>query len=341
MAELPSVTSERKTEVIGRIKEYPEICKNYEDWIVTALESKDPRGYPLVRQFLASNKTFLSYFEEILKPLSSVKGFDSIVKYSKNKNEFYDELSVLKLALFLKALPCNFEFLPQRKNAMPDIRADLWGKDTFFEVKHLKEIDEVKEILLGYFAEYPSSFYLSIIFNWGITAFQTKQLIEIVTDLMKKNPEEKNEQRVDLDFAEVRIVPSKKRAETPLMFNVGIEGAPFKNNYRKVETLLSEAVRQFQGIPPDSPSFASFDIEKLMIDSDDLEPILYGEKHLCPSLFEAAGNEIVNGLIWLGLGKPVLYVNPKVDPRKYVDYSVLFSVFNVKSLKITEFSNQV
>jgi hypothetical protein len=112
-----------------------------------------------------------------LEPLSSVKGFESIVKYSKNKNEFYDELSVFKLALFLQSVPCDFEFLLQGKNAMPDVKANLWGRDTFFEVKHIKDIDEVKEILLGYFAEYPSSFVLSIIFNWSTTAFQTKQLI--------------------------------------------------------------------------------------------------------------------------------------------------------------------
>jgi hypothetical protein len=202
-----------------------------------------------------------------LEPLSSVKGFESIVKYSKNKNEFYDELSVFKLALFLQSVPCDFEFLLQGKNAMPDVKANLWGRDTFFEVQHIKDIDEVKEILLGYFAEYPSSFVLSIIFNWSTTAFQTKQLINRVTDLIEKNSEKKTELCLNLDFAEVRIIPSKKRTETPLMFNIGVEGAPFKNNYRKVETLLSEAVRQFRGIPPNSPSFAVFDIEKLMIDS--------------------------------------------------------------------------
>jgi len=339
MAELPNVTPEKKTEVAGRIREYPEICKNYENWVIKGLESKEPRACPLVTQLLTANKTFLSYFEEILKQLSSVKGFESIVKYSKNKNEFYDELSVLKLALVLLRIPCNFEFLSQGKNAMPDVRADLWEKDAYFEVKHLKDIDEVKEILLGYFAEYPSSFVLWIIFNESATAFQTKELIESVTDLIEKNSEKKTELCVKLDFAEVRIVPSKKRAETPLIFNIGIKGAPLKNNYRKIETLLAEAVRQFRGIPPNSPSFASFDIEKLMIDSDDLEPILYGEKNLCPPLFSAAGNEIINGLIWIGQGKPVLYVNPKVDARKYVDCSTLSSAFDVRTLEINEFSD--
>ena len=159
-----------------------------------------PTGYPLVKQFLTANKTFLSYFEEILKQLSSVKAFKSLVKYSENKNEFYDELSVIKMAMILRSIPCNFEFLSQGKKAMPDIRADLWGKDVYFEVKHLKDIDEVRDILRGYFAEYPSSFYLSIIFKWSATAFQTKQLIKRVTDLIEKNSEKKIELYVDLDY---------------------------------------------------------------------------------------------------------------------------------------------
>jgi len=337
MRKLPELTSEKKSEVVKRIKEYPEIRRNYEDWIIKVLESKDPRSYPLVKQFLIENKTFLSILEEILKRLSSVKGLRATLEYSKNKNEFYDELSVLKLGLTLQSIPCNFEFLSQGKNAMPDIRADLWGKNAYFEVKHLKEIDEVSDILHSYFAEYPSSFYLSIILNWSATAFQTEQLIEKVTDFIEKNREKRSEFNIDLDFAEVRIVPSKKRTETPLIFNIGIKGTPFKNNYRKVETLLAEAIRQFRNIPSSSPSFAAFDIEKLLIDSDDLEPILYGEKNLCPPLFSADGSEIVNGLIWIKQGKPLLYINPKIDERKYVDCSNLSSVFDVKTLKITEF----
>jgi hypothetical protein len=339
MAELPEVTPEQKSEVIKRTQEYQEISEYYQNWLTKALESKDPRSYPLIKQFLMSNKTFLTLFEETLKKLSSVNGLKSIIEYSKNKTEFYDELSVLKLGLILQNIPCNFEFLSQEKNAMPDIRAELWEKEAYFEVKHLKEIDEIRDILRGFFAEYPSSFYLSIIFNWGATAFQTKQLIATVKNLIEKNSDNKVEIQVDLGFAEVRIIPSKKRAETPLVFNIGVVGASFKNNYRKIETLLTEAIRQFSNLPTTAPAFAAFDIEKLMIDSDDLEPILYGEKNLCPALFSTTGGEIVNGLIWIGQGKPVLYVNPEVSAQKLVDCSNLSSVFDVRILKITDFSD--
>ena len=331
------MTLEQKSEVLNKVKEYPEISRIYENWLMKVLENNDPRGYPLVKQFLTGNKTYLSYFEEVLKQLSTVKGFKSIVKQSKNKIEFYDELSVLRLGLILRSVPCTFEFLPQGKTAMPDIRADLWKKDAYFEVKHLKDIDEIRDILRGYFAEYPSSFVLSIIFNEPATTFQTKQLVEKIKNLIETN-REKIELYVDLDFAEVRIIPSKERKETPLAVTVGIAGSPLKNTYRKIEMLLSEAIRQFRDIPLDSPAFASIDIEKLLIDSDDLEPILYGEKNLCKPLFSAAGSEIINGVIWMGQGKPVLYVNPKVDARKYVDCSNLSAVLDVRTYKIGECS---
>lgn len=339
MAELPRVTPEQKVQVMQRAKTYREISNNYEEWIALGLEDKDPRSYALVKQLLMDNKTFLSLFENALERLSDVEGFRSVVRYSKNRTEFYDEWSVLKIGLVLQNIPCRFEFLLQGRTANPDIKADLCGRSAYFEIKHIRELDEVSDIIHDFFAEYPSTFLLSIISDWGTTAYQARQLVLKVKSEIEKNPDKKTETRLDLGFAEVRIIPNKPRAETPLAFNIGLQGAPFRNTYRKIETLLTAAIRQFHDLPNNCPFFVVLDIEKLLIDSDDLEPILYGERNLCPALFSAPESDILNGLIWTNHGKPILYVNPKTKTEKKIDYSILSSTFDIRELRIVEYSN--
>lgn len=339
MPRLPHVTPEKAAEIMNWVREFPEISRHYARWLKKALATNDPRRYPLVKQFLIGNRNFLALFEGILKELSEVKGFESVVKQSKNKDEFYDQLSVLKLGLILRSVPCSFEFIPVGKTPAPDIKAEMWGKDTYFEVKHLRDIDEISDILLDYFGEYPSSFILSIIFKSTPTLFQTNELIERITKIMEKGKADEFPKCVDFGLADVRIIASRAKPKTPLAFNTAMGSSSFLSNKQKIESVYLEAMNQLKTVPSASPSFIVLEIEKILIDFDDIEPILYGEKGLCVALFSTIGSEVINGVICLGKGKPTLFVNPMVDKSKRVDCLELPPVFDVLVCKIANCSD--
>ncbi len=184
---------------------------------------------------MIGNERFLASFDGILKELSQTKGFESIVKQSKNRDEFYDQLSVLKLGLILRSMSCSFEFVAVGKIPAPDIKARMWGKDAYFEVKHLRDIDEIRDMLLDYFAEYPSSFILHIVFRSTPTSFQTNEIMDRMTKIMEKGKADEFPKCVDLGFADVRIEASKARTKTPLAFDTPVLSSSFSVIGRKLK----------------------------------------------------------------------------------------------------------
>jgi hypothetical protein len=60
--------------------------------------------------------------------MSKVKRFQTIIKHSKNKTEFYDEFSFLKLGKILKDMGHTSEIIPSKEEPQPDVKADTWGK---------------------------------------------------------------------------------------------------------------------------------------------------------------------------------------------------------------------
>jgi len=122
MNRLPPITAEKVADMLRKLKSFPEIDKYYGDWLIKVLKEPEPRTYPIIKQFLTGNYDYLKLLDQVLSEASGVKGFPTIVKHSKNKLEFYDEFSILKLGRILaRALFLNSSSKPQLLMTSPSI----------------------------------------------------------------------------------------------------------------------------------------------------------------------------------------------------------------------------
>jgi len=277
MSSLPSITSEKIDEIRNEMKSFPEIDKHYGDWLEKALTSKDPRTFPIVKQFLIKNYKYLQLLDQVLSETSGVKGFPTIVKQSKNKTEFYDEFSILKLGKILKKTGYTFEFIPPGGEPKPDVKARMWDNDVFFEVKHLRSIDEANDLLFDYFNEYSSKFTVSITLDDTVTLAQIQECIQIIKTVIETKKDEEFPQLLSLGFAKLEIRLSKQKSKTPIIVNSGVVVIPFERTKFKIETTFREALKQFKSIPATSPSFVVYDVDNWKIEPEDIAYTLYGD----------------------------------------------------------------
>jgi len=276
MSILPPITPQKITEIWNELGSFPQISKYYGEWLKKVLTEKDPRTYPIVKQFLIKNYDYLKLLDQVLGETSAVKGFPTIVKHSKNKTEFYDEFSVLKLGRILRKNGYAFEFIPPGGEPKPDVKARIWNKNVFFEVKHLRNIEEVIDLLFDYFNEYPSRFVVSITLDETVTLPQIQECIHTITTVMETKKDEDYPQLLSFGFAKVEITLSKQRSKTPISVQSGVVVVPFERTKYKIETTFREALKQTKSIPSTSPSFVVYDIDNWKIESEDIAQALYG-----------------------------------------------------------------
>jgi len=277
MSTLPPVTPQKHTEVWSNLGSFPQISKYYGQWLKRVLNEKDPRTYPIIKQFLIKNYDYLKLLDQLLDENSAVKGFPTIIKHSKNKSEFYDEFSVLKFGMVLKKNGYAFEFIPPDRAPKPDIKAKIWNRDVFFEVKHLRNRDEANDWLFDYFNEYPSKFFVSITLDDAVTSAQIQECIQTIKTVIEAKKDEDFPQLLNLGFAQVDIELSKQRSKTPIVVGSGVIEVPFERTKFKIETTFHEALKQIKSTPSTSPSFVVYDIDDWKIESEDIAQALYGQ----------------------------------------------------------------
>lgn len=276
MTGLPPITAEKIAEILSKLKSFSEIDKYYADWLIKALNEPEPRTYPIIKQFLTSNYDYLKLLDQVLSETSVIKGFPTIVKHSKNKLEFYDEFSILKLGRLLKNMGCALEFIPPSGEPKPDVRADIWKRDVFFEVKHLRDVEEASNSLFNYFNEYPSRVLISVRLDNTVTLSQIEDCIQKIRETIERKKDEDFPQHLSLGYANVAIRLSEPHPKTPIMVSKGPELIPFERTKFKIEVTLQEALVQFKSTPSTSPCFIVYDVDNWKISFDDMGRALYG-----------------------------------------------------------------
>ncbi len=277
MNTLPPITPEKLNEIQQKLEDFPEISKYYGEWLNKALKETDPRAYPIIKQFLTKNYKYLEQLDKVLGETSVVKGFPTIVKHSKNKMEFYDEFSILKLGRILKNIGYAFEFIPPSEEPKPDVKAKIWDRDVFFEVKHLRNVDEAENLLFDFFNEYPSRFLISIKLDDAVTLSQVLECIQILKTVMETKKDEEFPQRLSLGYADAELRLSKPHPKTPVIVGPSVELIPFKRTKIKIETTFHEALEQLKSTPSTSPNFVVYDIDNWRIESEDMGRAFYGD----------------------------------------------------------------
>lgn len=269
------ITPKKIKEIIKEINEYPKIAEYFGKWIRKALEESEPRAYPIIKQFLTRNYEYLELIDQVLNETSDVKGFFSVVKHSKNKSEFYDELSILKLGRILKRMNYDFEFMSPTDEPKPDIVAEIMGKKFFFEVKHLTNVDEAENLLFNFFNEYPSKSSVWIKLDDVIT----KSQIDDCIGKIKSTIEAKKEvpQHLSLGYANVEIRPSKFHERTSVFIFPRVESIPFERTKFKISTTFCQALKQLRSTPPESLNFVVYDVDNWRIGFDDMARVFYGD----------------------------------------------------------------
>lgn len=277
MKTLPPVTSEKVSEIRNKLISFPEINKYYGEWLNNALKETDPRAYPIIKQFLTKNYKYLEQLDQVLSETSALKGFPTIVKHSKNKVEFYDEFSILKLGKILKNMGYAIEFIHPSKEPKPDVKADIWNRDVFFEVKHLRNVDEAENLLWDFFNEYASKFVVSIKLDDAVTLSQVQECIQKLKTVMETKKDEEFPQQLSLGYADAEIQLSEPRPKTPLIIGLRVELIPFERTKFKIETTFQEALKQLKSTSSTSPCFVVYDIDNWRILSEDMARTFYGD----------------------------------------------------------------
>jgi len=277
MVDLPPIDRNKIAAIQEELSDFPEIEKSYGEWLGKALTEHDPRTYPIIKQFLMRNYEYLKLIDKILGETSSIEGFKTIIKHSKNKAEFYDEFSVLKFGAILKDMGYAFKFIPPSDEPRPDVLAKIRGKTIFFEVKHLRNVDEAMNALFDYFNEYPSKFVVSIFLDSVVTLPQIQESIETIRTIIETKKEENFPQKLSLGYADVEIRLSTQASRTPLVVSAKLGFVPFERTRFKIETTFGEAMEQLKSASSTSPCFVVYDVDNWKIEFEDMAPVFYGD----------------------------------------------------------------
>lgn len=274
---LPPIEPKQIDEIQRELKKFSEIHKFYGDWLSKALKDPNPRNYPIIKQFLTKNYKYLKIMNQVLSETATISGFATIIKHSKNKAEFYDELSILKLGRMLKSKGLTLEFIPPGEGPRPDLRADIWGKDVFFEIKHLRNVDEASNLLFDYFNEYPSKFFVSITLDTIVTMSQIQECIQTIKTVIETKREEDFPLRLNFGYAKIIIGLSKPSPKTSLAVSTGPQLIPFGRTKFKIEATFEEACEQLKTVPSSSPCFVVYDVDNWKIEFEDMARVFYGD----------------------------------------------------------------
>jgi len=275
---LPPISLKKIRDIRNKLKGFPTLNKYYGEWLTKALNEKEPRTYPIIKQFLMENVEYLRLLDQVLIETSTIKGFPTIIKHSKNKAEFYDELSILKFARKLKSMDYVIEFIPPAGGPRPDLKADMWKKEVFFEVKHLRDVEEASTLLFDYFSEYPSRFRVFIKLESTVTLSEIEKCIQAIKTTIETKEEKDFPQHLSLNCANAIIRLSKPRSRTPISVFSGARLISFERTKFKIQTTLHEAIRQLRVAPSTSSCFVVYDVDNWKIDFEDVERVLYGNR---------------------------------------------------------------
>lgn len=288
------------------IKNHPYLSKHF-GWILRKAKLQDAEEFPLAivlsRKSSISEK-FVEELDETIGRVSKIKYLNSVIRRSKNKQEFWDAYSEISVAKYCVDRGIYVEFLPQNLS-IGDLKAKIDGKEVFFEVKHLvnsKVIEKLENNIRKTVSPYIVGFFTSpFISDIEAEAFLT----EIRIALKSKTTTERK-----LPYGRFTTYFKKQVSNfqgTPFMAGE-IGFIPIEPVRIKLASLMRESHEKFHR---ENVNLIVLDIQRWTIPFDYVKMALYGENK--DGVYYEKGNERITGTLMLrsiAKDEPRLLENP-------------------------------
>lgn len=241
------------------------------------------------------NPDFMDYVEKLLTELDNIQNLKMKIKEMKESSNWESTFSELEFARRLKEL--NAEFIKAKRGSpTPDIRANVLGKDVFFEVKLLVENDATTRVSHEIW-KIESDFIVKIDYGSCETLDNGKagRLIDFIKD--KISAKEIGFHVFDNIKIEITRKTSIKTKRTELITLCTFVSPQFIQG--KVSEDLNDKLNQFKS---HRPIFWVIDCQKWRVSADCFASI-------ANTLFLSKEAKCLNGIIAIVHGKTHLFIN--------------------------------
>jgi hypothetical protein len=224
--------------------------------------------HPLLSLF-SLNPDYMNHIEKLFEDIDSVPNLSTRVGQMKDPSNWESALSEIEFAKEIKDMKPEF-LVSTSKAPCPDLKARLFGKEIFFEVKLLLENDETSRVSDEIWRT-KSDLIVNIGYNKSLNREQADNLIEILKDKIKSN-------QIGLfayeetDF-EILKKTTQKTQRTSLVARAGPFTIPFEPLRRAVFINFFAKLYQFMTC---KPMFWVVDCKRWKYDKDTFHQIVYG-----------------------------------------------------------------
>ena len=260
------------TSVEKNIANYPSLLKHL-GWIRKKATRIDAEEFPLaiiLSRKSSMSKDLLTQLNETIEKVANVKYFNSVIKRSKNKQEFWDAYSEISIARHCNDRGIYVEFIPQNLG-IGDLMAKIDHEKIFFEVKHLVN-SKVIEKLENEIRKTVSPFIVGFFISPFISETEAEALLSEIRIALGS----KSVMRKKLSYGRFTTYLKTQVSSfpgTPFMGGeIGL--IPFEPIRIKISSLIENARSKFH---EDNVNLLVLDIQRWTIQLDYVKQALYGE----------------------------------------------------------------
>jgi hypothetical protein len=241
------------------LQNYPFLQKNLSDF---------EEGHPLLINF-ELNPKYMDYIDNLLKEIDGTPNLVTKIEEMKDVANWESTLSELEIARKIKDV--HPEFIEKAKGSRtPDLKARIYGKDIFFEVKLLLENDETRRIYEEIW-KLESDLMIKISHD-ALDTNQVNRLIDFVADKVKiASTGSFSFEGTDISIMKRANPKSKRTALITLHRGVRVPMEPIR---KKVFMEFYDKLIQFESY---KPIFWVIDCQRWKYDVDDFKRIFYGK----------------------------------------------------------------
>ncbi len=298
--------------ILDNLTKYKQIQQKL-SWIPDIVRDQKSITHPLLtilQEHKPWQQRYLASLESELQVLNGTPNLSQVTGRMENGDQFFDELSSVKLGASYKKKGFSVEFIPEaKKEKRPDFQIKKDGKVCVFEVKHISGettldvlFDDVRKVLSPYVVEIRTEKFQ--------LASQARHLASIIiaelTRLEKESvrPGYSDPYVLSKEYARAKIWTNPKgiTKETALFMAWSSE-EDFKDTARRLTDILNNAREQLLAYLPEAVNVIALDVDKASLQEDEVEDVLRST----PGLFKTDEYRNISGV------KFVSHVDPPVD----------------------------
>lgn len=294
------------TSVEENIANYPSLLRHF-SWIRKKAIRKDAEEFPLavtLSRKSPMSKDLLAELDETIDKVANVKYFNSVIKRSKNKQEFWDAYSEISIAKHCVDRGIYVEFIPQNLG-VGDLMAKSDQEKVFFEVKHLVN-SKVIEKLENEIRKTVSPYIVGLFINPFISETEAKALLKEIRIALGSKSVMKKELPYGrfTTYLKTQVLSFQG---TPFMGGE-IGFIPFEPIRIKISSLMENTRKKFH---ENNANLLVLDIQRWTIQLDYVKRALYGENK-DGIYYEKANQRVTATFIYHSLGRtrPNMLANP-------------------------------